>query len=66
MAFNSTHSFDIYPISPKSNQVAHPDSGRLGETLMHNNYCDSDNSVHMAQPVQGMETSKVHVQAIIA
>ena len=33
MALNSTNFFDIYPISPKSNRVAHPDSGMLGETL---------------------------------
>ena len=33
MALNSTHFFDVYPISPKSNRVAHPDSGMLGETL---------------------------------
>ena len=33
MALNSTHSFDVHPISPKSNRVAHPDSGMLGETL---------------------------------
>ena len=34
MALNSTHFFDVYPISPKSNRVAHPDSGMLGETLL--------------------------------
>ena len=33
MALNSTHFFDVDPISPKSNRVAHPDSGILGETL---------------------------------
>ena len=31
MALNSTY---FYPISPKSNRVAHPDSGMLGETLV--------------------------------
>ena len=30
MALNSTHFFDVYPISLKSNRVAHPDSGMLG------------------------------------
>ena len=33
MALNSTHFFEVYLISPKSNRVAHPDSGLLGETL---------------------------------
>ena len=37
MALNSTHFFDVYLISPKSNRVAHPDSGMLGETL-HTHY----------------------------
>ena len=27
MALNSTHFFDVYTIIPKSNRVAHPDSG---------------------------------------
>ena len=34
MALNSTHFFDVDPISPKSNRVAHPDSGILRETLL--------------------------------
>ena len=32
MALNFTH-FDVYPISPKSNWVAHPDSGYAGGIL---------------------------------
>ena len=31
---NYIHFFDVYLISPKSNQVAHPDSGMLDETLI--------------------------------
>ena len=33
MALNSTHFFDVYPISPKSSWVAHPDAGTLGEQV---------------------------------
>ena len=34
MTLNSIHFFDVYAVSPKSNQVTHPDSGMLGETLL--------------------------------